>query len=356
MATALNESHLIEDSRYHRGTQFTPQGIGGYDENWYPLCLMSEAKRGRVAGFKFLDGRVVVLRSQSGEVSVLSAYCRHLGVDLSLGKLVGPDLDLRCPYHHWQYDHSGRCVKTAVGDTPPPRAKLFKFPVRESLGLVWIYNGEEPAYELPTFSVDESELVFEVCRAVELPMDSFVLFSNSMDLQHLISLHGARFNTMPTEFDVTERGIAYSQEMEVPRLGHATQRVKLSGTNCITIESEMRGRESFMMSTGLAVKGPITKTFNVSASLKSDSHLRENKRRSSVFEKLKIRLHVKMLDAFLKKLNSDDDPILRSISPRRDSLSASDTALAIYFDYAMRYPRSNVAQDLIRNDYREAAP
>lgn len=351
MATALKES---DDKLYRRGVQFVPQGIGGYDENWYPICLSREVKRGAVRGFNFLNGKVIVVRNSAGEVSVLSAYCRHLGVDLSLGKLVGANI--RCPYHHWQYDQSGQCVKTAVGDTPPSRAKLFRFPVAERLGLIWIYNGEEPAYEVPHFSVDESELDYMVCRAVELPMDSFMLFSNTMDLQHLISLHGAKFDTMPSEFDIQERSISYSQEMEMPRIGHSVQTVKLWGTNCITLESVVKGRPSFMMSPGLMVKGPITRTFNVSATLKSDSSLRDEEPANQLLEKLKIKFHIRMIDAFGKKLNADDDPIFRTISPRRDNLSVSDKALAIYFDYALNYPRSNVAEDLICNDYQAAAP
>jgi phenylpropionate dioxygenase-like ring-hydroxylating dioxygenase large terminal subunit len=343
-----------DERLYKRGVRFVPQGIGGYDENWYPICLSSEVKRGRIGGFKFLNGKVIIVRNPAGELTALSAYCRHLGVDLSLGTLVGGLV--RCPYHHWQYDASGQCVKTAVGDTPPSRAKLFDFPVRERLGLVWIYNGEEPAYEVPHFSVEESELEFMVCRGVELPMDPFMLFSNTMDLQHLISLHGARFDTMPEQFDIQERTISYSQEMEMPKIGYSVQTVKLWGTNCITLESEIKGRPSFMMSPGLCIKGPITRTFNVSATLRSDSRLRGAKATTDLREKLKTKMHVRLLDAFGRKLNADDDPIFRGISPRLDNLSASDKALSIYFDYARSYPRSNVAEDLICNDYRAAAP
>lgn len=351
MAVNILETQSTE---YQRGRQFVPQGIGGYDENWYPLCLSSEVKPGEVKGVEYLNGRVIVFRKKDGSVSVMSAYCRHLGVDLSQAKVI--EDTVRCPYHHWQYDGTGRCVKTAVGDTPPTRAKLFEFPVAESLGLIWAYNGDTPAYEVPAFELDESELEVLTKRAVEVPMDSFMLFSNSMDLQHLISLHQAKFEKYPEEVDIGERSLEYVQDMVLPRLGPTKQSVKLLGTNCIILSSKVMGRQTYMMATGLTVKGPMTKTFNISATIKAGSKLADKKSFSRFMDKILINYHLKMVDAFITQLNEEDDPILRTMSPRLDTLSASDKYLGIYFDYAKRYPRSNIAEDLICNDYINAAP
>jgi hypothetical protein len=239
-----------------------------------------------------------------------------------------------------------------VGDTPPSRARLFRYPASEHLGLVWVYSGETPAYDPPRFTVDEEDLELYTCRSVELPMDPFVLYSNSMDLQHLVSLHGVKFESMPSEFDVREHSISYSQDMTAPKLGRSTQHVTLFGTNCIRLESEVNGRRSFLMSAGLCVEGPMTRTFNISATIKAGRLGRPG----GPVEKLRTKLHVRLLDAFGKKLNAEDDPIFRSISPRLDNLSASDRALQIFFDYVKRYPRSHVAEDLIRNDYRSSCP
>ncbi|MEQ9270071.1 Rieske 2Fe-2S domain-containing protein [Marinobacter salarius] len=55
--------------------------------------------------FRYLNGQVIVFRDQIGEASVLSAYCRHLGVGLTEGSVV--DGTIRCPYRHWQYGKTG---------------------------------------------------------------------------------------------------------------------------------------------------------------------------------------------------------------------------------------------------------
>jgi len=189
-----------------------------------------------------------------------------------------------------------------------------------------------------------------------VPMDPFMLYSNTLDLQHLISLHEVTFDQFPEEFDVTERTIAYSQDMTIPRLGRSKQDVKLHGTNCISLCSDIRGRQTFMMSAGLVTVGPLTKTFNISATLKTGSSLAGRKPASRHLDKLLIKLHVRAVDAFGKKLNEEDAPIFRTISPRMDVLTERDSALSLYFNFARNYPRSNIAEDLICNDYMENAP
>lgn len=349
MAIPLNETQSESPTR---GVKLQPQGIDGYHECWYPVCLASEVPASGVRGFNFLNGKVIVFRQANGAVSVLSAYCRHMGVDLSLGKIV--ENRVQCPYHHWEYDGTGQCAKTAVGDTPPSRAKLHNFPTREHLGLIWAYYGETPAYEIPSFPFAEDELEFITCRATELPMDAYMLYSNTMDLQHLISLHGAQFDQMPSEFDITDHTISYTQEMTLPKLGKSAQTVTLHGTNCVSLASEINGRMTFMLSAGLSTEGPLTKTFNVSATLKRGSK-HSTKKGLPIVENLLIKLHLRMINAFGNKLNADDDPIFRTMSPRLDNLSSSDRALSIYFKFVQDYPRSNLAADLICNDYMAAA-
>ncbi len=101
------------------------------------------------SAWDFLDGRVIVFRGSSGTAQVSSAYCPHLGADLSVGDVQGDTV--RCAFHHWQYDRNGVCVKTGIGDPPPPGACLFTFPTAEKHGLIWAFNGEEPLFAIPDF-------------------------------------------------------------------------------------------------------------------------------------------------------------------------------------------------------------
>ena len=85
-----------------RGTAIKFREETEFHQCWYPIALSAEVAAGSVTGAPFLDGRVVVYRTSDGVAHVHSAYCRHLGADLSVGRMV--DDKLQCPFHFWQYD------------------------------------------------------------------------------------------------------------------------------------------------------------------------------------------------------------------------------------------------------------
>src|ERR1039457_2542922 len=96
--------------RRRRGDGFVPQDAEhGYHDAWYPIATSPDLVQGQLLGVPTLNGRAVAFRDDAGKPAVLSAYCRHLGADLSTGEL--RDGCVRCPFHHWTYDASGMCVE-----------------------------------------------------------------------------------------------------------------------------------------------------------------------------------------------------------------------------------------------------
>ncbi|NQV78951.1 MAG: Rieske 2Fe-2S domain-containing protein [Alphaproteobacteria bacterium] len=166
---------------------------GLFRQSWYPMCLSSEVAPGTVIGKPFLDGRVAIFRGQNGQVRVVSSYCPHVGADLSIGDVVGDNL--RCAFHHWEYDQTGQCVKTGIGDAPPKGACLFNFPSEERFGIVWAFNGETPLFELPQLSHSEDEMLIGNYRFGPLNCDPWVFAANTPDMQHLKAVHGVKFAT-----------------------------------------------------------------------------------------------------------------------------------------------------------------
>lgn len=169
------------------------EGEGGlFRQSWYPLCFSKEVAPGAVVGRDFLDGRVAIFRGQDGAVNVVSAYCPHVGADLSVGKVVGNNL--QCAFHHWEYDSRGVCVKTGIGDPPPKSACLFRFPSQERFGIVWAFNGDTPLYDLPALPHAEDEVLIGNYTLPE-PMrsDPWVFAANTPDMQHIKVVHGVKF-------------------------------------------------------------------------------------------------------------------------------------------------------------------
>ena len=179
------------------------EGDGGvFSQSWFPVCLSEQVAAGQVRGEAFLGGKVVVYRGADGVARVMSAYCPHVGADLSIGRVV--ENRLQCAFHQWEYDGQGGCVRTAIGDPPPPTARLFKFPTREHYGVVWAFNGSEPLWDLPAFDHDGGNLRFRVYRFPEpFLCDPWVFAANTPDMQHLKVVHKTQFAT-PDPHDVVK--------------------------------------------------------------------------------------------------------------------------------------------------------
>jgi len=165
---------------------------GLFRQSWYPLCLAAEVPAGKVLGVDFLDGRVVVFRGEDGTVRVMSAFCPHVGADLSVGRVVGNNV--QCAFHHWEYDGSGQCVKTGIGDPPPRNACLFVFPSAERFGMIWAFNGETPLFDLPALPFPDDQLLTNAYKMDgELHSDPWVFAANTPDMQHLKVVHKMQF-------------------------------------------------------------------------------------------------------------------------------------------------------------------
>ena len=168
---------------------FTAEGEGGFSRTWYPVALSQEIGEQGPFGTDFLGGRIVVTRDRDGRASVLSAYCPHMGASLAEGDAMA-DGTLRCPFHHWRFDATGRCVATAIGVKPPSSARLFAFPTEERYGVIWAFNGEIP--DFPLFKVTNlgSRWQHKASREAILESDPSPVLSNAFDFQHFQAVHG----------------------------------------------------------------------------------------------------------------------------------------------------------------------
>src|SRR5271166_2326806 len=222
---------------------------GKFHQCWYAIVRSEDVAPGQVVGRDFLEGRAIVYRGESGTPVVMSAWCRHLGADLSLGKVIGDDV--RCAFHHWQYGVDGVCTKIPASDKIPKAARLFKFPTAEKWGLIWAFNGAAPLFEVPDFpGYDAARLDFRTAEAFDLPVEPWVPFTNSMDFQHLRVLHGLKIDCNPDQIHVGPYKIEYDVRFEDPQLGIFDQSIRVSGTNTIALSGKLNGMSVLSMATG----------------------------------------------------------------------------------------------------------
>jgi phenylpropionate dioxygenase-like ring-hydroxylating dioxygenase large terminal subunit len=108
-----------------------------YRRAWFPVARAEDLAEGPVA-VRLLGESLVAYRGGDRGLVVMRNRCAHRGAQLSLGKIVGNDI--QCPYHGWRYDATGRCAlipSAGEGAPIPPGAKVDSFPTVERFGLVW---------------------------------------------------------------------------------------------------------------------------------------------------------------------------------------------------------------------------
>ncbi|HJY82932.1 MAG TPA: Rieske 2Fe-2S domain-containing protein [Candidatus Binatia bacterium] len=319
------------------GRSIPAEGENGlFSQSWFPLCLSSEVGPGQVIGTDFLDGRVIVFRSASGKAQVLSAYCPHLGADLSVGDVYGDTI--RCAFHHWQYDQDGVCVKTGVGDPPPPGACLFKFSTAEKHGLIWAFNGDQPLFEIPDFPYPEEELVrkVEVIDPI-LPVDPWVICCNTPDMQHHKALHGMTFDHQDPDEEIewTEHSMLYDRKGRYANGELMEDRVGNYGTTIFYQSSVFNGRWfSALVPLGLPRPGQ-TKGFLVLVARKSDG------------DATSTEAFLNFIMELLKHIVSEDIPIMQTIHFRPGTLTKSDKALGKFLQYVRNFPRAHPSAEFI---------
>ena len=175
--------------RHPRPPQF------GWPTGWQLFCHSSEL--GRRPLTRTIHGRpLVAFRDEQRRPAVLDSRCVHMGADLGCGDVI--EGTLRCPFHHWQFDRSGQCVRIPSGSTPPDVSRPPPCMVREAHGLVLVAPHLVNSDPLPFF---ENMLPEELHRArpmtFQLECPWHMVGINAIDVQHFVTAHDRRMLAWP---------------------------------------------------------------------------------------------------------------------------------------------------------------
>jgi len=331
MATSLRSADAA--SRIRARVHIPAEGEDGlFSQSWFPVAFSADVPAGKVVGRDFLDGRVVVFRGEGGEVSVMGAYCAHVGADLSLGTVIGDTL--RCAFHHWQYDQGGACVRTGVGDAPPKDAKLFKFPTQEKYGLIWVFNGETPLFPIPEFDYPEAELELGSPYPIQhLACDPWVFCANTPDMQHLKFVHGVKMEGEDPHdrFQWDDFGFIYGY-------------TGIDGTGVpITTRSSIRGTSIFFRSQ---VYGGFWRGSIVGFGLPRPGWL-DMYSINAVRKGPNAREELEVSNTVSRRILSEDKDIMNTVHYRIGQLTKGDRSLSRFLDYVRKYPRAHPSADYV---------
>ena len=113
--------------------------IQAHPDHWYPLAWSRELKAGGTLAVSFAGDPIVLVRPKEGPVFALEDRCAHRQVPLSKGTVDG--CAVRCCYHGWAYEASGKCVDVPyLGRDKLPNG-VRAYPCREVDGLILVFPG-----------------------------------------------------------------------------------------------------------------------------------------------------------------------------------------------------------------------
>jgi nitrite reductase/ring-hydroxylating ferredoxin subunit len=310
------------------GQEYKQPHDGSYLRNWNPLMLARDLPAGQIVGKDFLGTRVIVYRGADGAPVVQSAYCPHVGADLSVGELI--DGKVRCAYHHWKFAADGRCVDIPGLDRIPRVARIYNYPAAERWGIIWAFNGEEPLFDLPEMpNAAEEDLLYETHHHGLRNVEGWISSSNLVDFQHLSTVHGIP-DPNPTTVDFGDYVINVRQESEA-----RVADTNLYGGTWLGAHTKLAdGTERFFMAGSAQIAPGVSDAFFIVAM------------RRSVAEEIgeeAARERLRRQTDYMYKLYAEDEPILFTIRFRgygKSALIAADRYFGQYLQYMEKYPRS----------------
>ena len=221
-----------ENKRLTRVGPGTPMG-DLLRQYWHPIGASEELRENPTKSVRVLGESLVLYRDRSGTLGLLQESCPHRRVNLLYG--IPEAQGLRCPYHGWRFDETGRCLEMpaeAPDSTFKDRVTAVSYPVQEAGGLVFAYLGPSPAPVLPLWGPLAWENVARDIAITELPCNWLQCQENSLDPVHTEWLHryqsnwvrersGVPRSELPAVerhkkigFDVTEYGVIKRRVME----------------------------------------------------------------------------------------------------------------------------------------------
>jgi len=187
---------------------------------WYVAAIADEIG-GKPLARTILGEPVVFFRDSAGAPVALEDRCVHRQAPLSLGEVVGDNL--QCAYHGFCFDRAGDCVRVPSQKKIPPGARVRSYPVVERYGFVFVWPGEPGLAEATPpypFGWEDTDAARMMHLRLHAKFDYRLLIDNLMDVTHLPYAHRTTIGTAAIAEDFTARterledGVRISRWME----------------------------------------------------------------------------------------------------------------------------------------------
>ncbi len=182
-----------QNDRYTRVGPGTPTGelMRRY---WHPIAAVSQMNDRPTMPIRLLGEDFILYKDESGTYGLIEPFCPHRRMGMVYG--IAEEHGIRCPYHGWLFDETGRCLEQPYEETENPGSRfkdkvtIDAWPVQVKAGLIFAYIGPAPAPLLPNWDVFAIDNVIRDIGYTELPCNWLQCQENSLDPVHSEWLHG----------------------------------------------------------------------------------------------------------------------------------------------------------------------
>ncbi len=165
---------------------------------WWPVGFSEHVKeKGSPIKATLLGEEFVLFRDGAGRLGMVELHCSHRGTSLEYGRV--EERGIRCCYHGWLYDVSGRCLEQPAepaDSTFKDRIRHPAFTAQELGGFIFAYIGPAPAPLLPRYDLLLEENGMRVIGAGTEYCNWLQRAENSVDQTHLVALHAPEYPEM----------------------------------------------------------------------------------------------------------------------------------------------------------------
>jgi 5,5'-dehydrodivanillate O-demethylase len=171
---------------------------------WQPIAATSELADNWTMRVRLLGENLVLFRDRQGRRGLVKEKCPHRGASLFHG--IPTQDGIRCPYHGWEFGHTGQCLNQPNEPAHicfKDKIKTEAYPVEELNGMLFAYLGPEPRPLLPRWDGFIAEGSIRMLGRALIPINWLQAMENSLDPIHTEWLHGHHY-----EFVKEQQGAA----------------------------------------------------------------------------------------------------------------------------------------------------
>jgi 5,5'-dehydrodivanillate O-demethylase len=164
------------------------------------VCAGELTEEKPIKAFRLMGENLVAYRDTSGRYGVVAEQCPHRKASLAFGRVDAEGI--RCPYHGWKFDCTGKCLEQPAEPAEggfKDKIKQTAYPAERLGGLIWAYLGPQPAPLLPRWDVLAWENGIRRVQKHEIYNCNWLQpMENSVDPSHLYWLHGDTAHLAPS--------------------------------------------------------------------------------------------------------------------------------------------------------------